>query len=151
MSPMNVAEAGGRALLRFVIVYLIPIALAIFGVVDCLLTPSAYVRALPKSLWLLLIVLLYVVGPLLWIVGGRAEQPQARGRRVPQRRVTDGRPSMLGGFGAAGTHQRRPTVRDSGPGRVHGSTGTGRSVAPDDDPDFLRKLGEQMRKDRPEG
>jgi hypothetical protein len=161
--------------LRFVIVYLVPIALAIFSAVDCLLTPRPYVRALPKSLWLVVIVCLYVVGPLLWIIGGRTEEP-VRGRRRPQRRITDVRDGLLSGLGEPGTHQARPPARsDFGPSAGSGAgsgrspvsptagstsgggatgTGTGWALAPDDDPEFLRKLGEQVRrerKDRPEG
>jgi Phospholipase_D-nuclease N-terminal len=148
--------------LGFVIVYLVPIALAIFGVVDCLLTPRPYVRAMPKPLWILLIVLLYVVGPLLWIVAGRAEQP-VRARNRPQRRITDIRDGLLSGLGEPGTHQARPgsdagligggrawgTDPNSDPGPESGAGG--RSIAPDDDPEFLRRLGEQLRRDRPEG
>ncbi|NUR58840.1 MAG: hypothetical protein HOV87_09210, partial [Catenulispora sp.] len=42
-------------MVRFVVQWLIPIALAIFAWVDCLLTPRPYVRLLPKPLWALLI------------------------------------------------------------------------------------------------
>ena len=137
-------------MLRFVIVYLIPAALLIFAVVDCLLTPRPYVRAVPKSIWLLLICLLYVVGPLLWIVAGRAGEPQTDRRR---RRVTDLRDELLNERGN-GTHmrQRRSAMPPPGAAAAGPRSGAaGRPLAPDDDPEFLRKLGEQMRKDRPEG
>jgi hypothetical protein len=138
--------------LRFVIVYLIPIALAIFGVVDCLLTPRPYVRALPKTLWIAVILLLYVVGPLLWIVAGRTEVPHAR--RNQNRRITDVRDGLITGLGEPGKRARprpQPTPPPAEQGTGGGTSATGRSLAPDDDPEFLRKLGEQMRKDRPEG
>ena len=62
-------------MIRFVAQWLVPIALAIFAVVDCLLTPRPFVRALPKPLWVLLILVPYV-GALLWIFTGRAATPQ---------------------------------------------------------------------------
>jgi hypothetical protein len=136
---------GGWALLRFVIQFLIPIALAIFAVVDCVLTPPLYVRALPKSVWILLILVPYV-GALLWIFTGRGvTAPAARGRRS-----TDLRGGPFAAFTEPGTHERRPSPapRPEPTGRPLSREW---SVAPDDDPEFLRKLGEQMRKDRPEG
>ncbi|AHI01678.1 hypothetical protein GCM10010174_53110 [Kutzneria viridogrisea] len=38
--------------------------------------------------------------------------------------------------------------RAFGPDQVRVGSRTSRSVAPDDDPDFLRKLGEQTRRDK---
>src|SRR5260221_11334520 len=76
---------GGRALLRFVIQFLIPIALAIFAVVDCALTPRPYVRVLPKPLGFLLMLVPYL-GALLGISAGRAvtrQVPRGSGRRAP--------------------------------------------------------------------
>jgi hypothetical protein len=131
-------------LIRFVAQWLIPIALAIFAVVDCLLTPRPFVRALPKSLWMLLILVPYV-GALLWIFTGRATTPHDV-NRAQRRRATDDE-----GFGlsaaeaaAAGRSEAR-TVR----GEILEPRAN--PVPPDDDPEFLRRLGEQMRKDRPEG
>lgn len=72
----------------------------IFTLVDCALTPRTRIRALPKALWLIVIVILPIVGSLLWYSVGRIS---ARTR--------------------------------------------GRSIAPDDDPDFLRSL----RDDSPPG
>ena len=50
-------------------------------------------------------------------------------------------------FTESGTHERRPAPRPE----PQGPTPKDWAIAPDDDPEFLRKLGEQMRKDRPEG
>ena len=140
---------GGWALLRFVIQFLIPIALAIFAVVDCVLTPPLYVRALPKTLWILLMLVPYV-GALLWIFTGRGAPAAAtRGRRAtdPDFGTRGGR--LGGAFGEPGAHElRRPTPRPEPGGRPLAREWT---IAPDDDPEFLRRLGEQMRKDRPEG
>lgn len=123
-------------MIRFVAQWLIPIALAIFAVVDCLLTPRAFVRALPKSMWILLMTVPYV-GALLWIFTGRGASPQDlnRGQR---RRATDEADARSAAAAAGGFRPEAFEPRAN-------------TVPPDDDPEFLRRLGEQMRKDRPEG
>ncbi|SOD66538.1 Phospholipase_D-nuclease N-terminal [Streptomyces zhaozhouensis] len=88
-----------------VLMFLVPLALAIYALVDCISTKDEEVRHLPKLVWLALIVLAWVIGPLAWILIGRR-----RGEGGPRRR------------GNAGW------------------------VAPDDNPEFLRSLGEE--KDR---
>jgi hypothetical protein len=133
-------------LLRFVVQWLLPIALAIFAWVDCLLTPRPWVRFLPKPVWAVLIAVPYV-GALLWIFTGRTAQP-----RDPRRRATDtANPKLFTSPGRGGTHQARPRIVNTPAGGTR--TGTAPStwtVAPDDDPEFLRRLGEQLKKDRPE-
>ena len=51
--------------------YLLPIALAIFALVDCIQTDEAHVRGIPKIGWILLIVLIWVVGPIAWLIAGK--------------------------------------------------------------------------------
>lgn len=130
-------------MIRFVAQWLIPIALAIFAMVDCFLTPRPFVRALPKSLWILLILVPYV-GALLWILTGRATTPQDV-NRAQRRRVTDDEGFGLSAAEAAAGRRETRTLRGE---ILEPRTNT---VPPDDDPEFLRRLGEQMRKDRPEG
>ena len=85
---------------RFVVIPLIIVALAllIFSIVDIAMSRKGQVRAFPKPLWLL-IVLLPVIGPVLWFLFGRG---RGRGRK------------------------QDPSQR--------------RTVAPDDDADFLKKI-----------
>jgi hypothetical protein len=135
--------------LRFVVQWLIPIALAIFAWVDCLLTPRPYVRLLPKPLWAVLIAVPYL-GALLWIFSGRSGQPQAY---EPRRRATDPGAGLFGALGRPGSHQARPRIIDTRTrARVQrgGIAPGGWTVPPDDDPEFLRKLSEQLKRDRPE-
>lgn len=131
-------------MLRFVVQWLVPIALAIFAWVDCLLTPRPWVRFLPKPVWAVLIAVPYL-GALLWIFSGRTSQP-----RDPRRRATDARPRPGVSFGRGGTHQARPRIVDTPHGTRAGTAPSTWAVAPDDDPEFLRRLGEQLKKDRPE-
>jgi Phospholipase_D-nuclease N-terminal len=93
--------------------FLVPLALAIYALVDCIQTDAAEVRNLPKFLWILLILLFWIVGPIAWLVAGRPRAETAgRGR--------SSRPTRRPGFPE---HQPPPTL------------------APDDDPEFLSQLG----------
>ncbi|GAA3876896.1 PLD nuclease N-terminal domain-containing protein [Streptomyces sedi] len=93
-----------------VLMFLVPLALAIYALVDCISTKDEEVRHLPKLVWLALIVLAWVIGPLAWILIGRR-----RGEGGPRRR------------GNAGW------------------------VAPDDNPEFLRSLGEDRERSSGDG
>jgi hypothetical protein len=92
-----------------VLLILIPLALAVYALVDCISTKDEDVRHLPKLVWILLIVLATIVGPLAWIFVGRER----------------------GGKGASSW------------GRGGGGGGW---VAPDDNPEFLKSLGDEPRR-----
>ncbi|MCU1441640.1 MAG: hypothetical protein JWP85_2637 [Rhodoglobus sp.] len=78
-----------------VILPFVVLALDVFAIVDVILTDQRRVRALPKVVWVILIVLVPIVGALLWFFIGKER-------------------------------------RDRG--------GERRTIAPDDDPAFLRNL-----------
>jgi hypothetical protein len=84
-----------------VLLILVPIVLAVYALVDCVQTERP--RGLPKFLWFFVIVLVPVVGPLAWLLGGHDW-----GWQLPMPKPPKG------------------------------------PLAPDDDPEFLRKL-----RDRP--
>ena len=62
---------------------IVALVFTIFAVVDCALTERPRVRALPKPLWLVLVVLLPPIGALLWFLIGRAPLSTTRGRHLP--------------------------------------------------------------------
>ncbi len=64
-----------------VLVAVVVLLITVFSVIDCALTERYRVRALPRALWLLVIVVVPVVGPFLWWTAGRV--PYARERRPP--------------------------------------------------------------------
>lgn len=102
----------GRLLVLFAIADL---AILVVALIDCLSVPAeaaGEIRALPRVLWVLLIIVFTPIGGIAWFVAGR---PVA----VPAE-ANHGHP--------AGTARR-----------VSGSSG--HAGAPDDDPDFLRTLG----------
>ena len=57
-----------------VLVWLLVLALTVYAVVDCLQTEQGRVRALPKALWVLVILLVPLVGPVAWLIAGRPDQ-----------------------------------------------------------------------------
>jgi phospholipase D-like protein len=87
--------------------------LAIFALISCISARDDEVRALPRFVWLFIILLFPIVGPIVYLVAGR---PETAG---PQNTWRAG-----GGFPEAARPQR--------------------SVAPDDDPEFLRSLRESQ-------
>jgi hypothetical protein len=104
---------------------LLILALALFAVIDCLSRDDDEIRGLPKVLWVLVILLFPLLGSLAWFIAGRP-----RGAALPGR----------SGSGGPGGGERRF-------GRGTGGSPGGRVVAPDDDPEFLRRLDEQRRRD----
>ncbi|WP_024285876.1 PLD nuclease N-terminal domain-containing protein [Cellulomonas sp. KRMCY2] len=69
-------------MLRYYLPYLIELALLVFALIDCIQTDSAAVRNLSKTVWVLLVILVPIVGPVAWLVAGRPAAGQRR-RSVP--------------------------------------------------------------------
>jgi hypothetical protein len=112
---------------------LIWVVLWVAAFVDALLTDPTRVRNLPKIVWLIGIVLLGGFAAIAWFIFGR---PRREGS------VGSG-PSPLG---ARFSHPSARRTDESGAtGWTLGGTGGRRSgpIAPDDDPDFLRSLGQR--------
>jgi hypothetical protein len=109
-------------MLRFLPMLLI-LGLALCALIDCLARDEDEIRGLPKVLWVLVILLFPLLGSLAWFFAGRP-----RGAALP------------GPGGAGRSSGSRFTGGSETPGR--------RPVAPDDDPDFLRNIDEQRRRDR---
>lgn len=101
--------------------YIVPIALALYALIDLSRSQVVERAGIRPLAWVAMIVLLPVVGPIAWIAVSRSRR--AGGTPRP---AAPGRPSMPGG-------PVRPTRRP-GP------------VAPDDDPDFLWRLEQQRRR-----
>ena len=108
-------------MLRFLIIAL-PFLLAIYALIDCIQTDESEIRGLPRIGWIALIVLIAVVGPIAWLIAGRPRSGRSLLARLP-------------GMSGPGGAQSRPTER---PGQN----------APDDDPEFLGRLGSSNAYDR---
>jgi len=92
------------------ILFLVDVALVVIALISCLSAEDGDIRALPRYAWVLIILLFPPVGPIAWFVAGKERYSQPR-----QRVWAPGR-----GFPE---HERPRT-----------------SVAPDDNPDFLRGI-----------
>jgi hypothetical protein len=76
---------------------LLLLVLTIYALVECIQTEPSRQRNLPKALWLLLILVLPLIGPIAWFLTGRPG-PAGRGRgtnRPPYPRGPDDDPDFL--------------------------------------------------------
>ena len=97
-----------------VVLFLLLLGLHVYVLTDIVKAPGETVRTLPKSLWLF-VSMFPVLGPLLWVLGGR--------------------PLVGPGYGGE---------PGGGSGGITGGPRPGRGpLAPDDDPEFLKRLDEQ--------
>jgi hypothetical protein len=103
-----------------VLLVLLPLALAIYAFIDCLGTEENRVRGLPKVVWVIIILLFPLLGPIGWLAAGR-----------PKREYAAGGGAGGGGFGFGGRNQAR------------------RHVAPDDNPEFLASLNKDRPEPTP--
>jgi Phospholipase_D-nuclease N-terminal len=112
------------------LLFLLALGLLIYAAIDCSRTPDNEIPSgLPRSVWLVLLLILPILGPALWIVASRSDRDRTF-PSAPSRRPGSGRP----GGGRLGSG--RP---GGGPGRG-GSSIPRAPRGPDDDPDFLHGL-----------
>jgi Phospholipase_D-nuclease N-terminal len=98
------------------------LALLVIALIDCLASDEYEIRALPKVVWVFIILLFSPIGGIVWFVAGR-----------PQRAGTGGRQEVWRP-GAGFPESSRPAP-------------SARQLAPDDDPEFLRNLARTNRED----
>ncbi|MEU4241246.1 PLD nuclease N-terminal domain-containing protein [Actinoplanes sp. NPDC026619] len=99
---------------------LLDLALLVVALIDCLSAEESLIRALPRVPWVFIILLFSPVGAIAWFVAGRPAPPV---------RLSNG------------------TVWRPGNGFPEGQRPRQRSMAPDDDPEFLRGLSTSRRED----
>lgn len=100
---------------------LILLALWIFCIFDVITTPESDCRNLPKTLWLIIVLILPDVGSIAWLIAGRP-QSWSRPRDLPYK---------------GNTARKFPGV----PGRAVAAN-------PDDDEEFLRSLRDRVEEQR---
>ncbi|MBE6480816.1 MAG: hypothetical protein E7Z94_00260 [Actinomyces ruminicola] len=105
--------------------YILVPALALYALIDCVRTPSENMPAsLPKPMWILIILLIIGVGPIAWIITSRVQAAEERGGEI-ERTVWSSKERV----------DLRLAKRP-------------RPVAPDDDPEFLARLEQDIRRRR---
>jgi len=113
--------------LRVLLVVLV-LALYVYALIDLGTSPSDEVRVLPRVVWLLVILVVVIAGPVLWLVFGRPVTDRGGGDGGGGLRARLPRLPLPPGTGGPLERPRKPAPR-----------------APDDDPDFLRGLDERRR------
>jgi hypothetical protein len=51
--------------------YAVPVVVTLYAIIDCILTPRALTRGLPKWVWLIVLLLVPFLGAIGWLVAGR--------------------------------------------------------------------------------
>ena len=109
--------------MRIVLPTVLAFALTLYALLDCARTPEESMPArMPKFLWITLIVLFPTIGPIAWIIVSRVKAAEERGGYV------------------------EPTVWSSKEGTSFRRPQRARPMAPDDDPEFLRDLEQDIRR-----
>ena len=80
--------------------FLLIIALTIYAFIDCLNTPEEEVKHLPKVVWVIIILLFSIVGPVVWLFAGKKRSLTGGnggggGRRRTQWVAPDDNPEFL--------------------------------------------------------
>ncbi|GAB3595322.1 PLD nuclease N-terminal domain-containing protein [Microbacterium tumbae] len=75
---------------------IIAVAFWVFSIVDCAVQPATRHRGVPKSVWVLIVVLLPVIGGILWFTIGRF---RAGGRGAARAVAPDDDPAFLRSIG----------------------------------------------------
>jgi hypothetical protein len=68
--PRRTLAVEDAAFMLKVLLYLLPLALAIYALVDLVQTKEDEVQGLPKLAWVGLIVVFWVIGPIAWLLAG---------------------------------------------------------------------------------
>ncbi|MCX5013331.1 PLD nuclease N-terminal domain-containing protein [Streptomyces sp. NBC_00555] len=76
--------------------FLLILALTIYAFIDCLNTPEEEVKHLPKVVWVIIILLFSIVGPVVWLFAGKKRAAAGGGRaRRAQWVAPDDNPEFL--------------------------------------------------------
>jgi hypothetical protein len=80
------------------------VAFTVYALVDLFMTHTPRVRAFPKPVWIAIVVALPVIGPLLWLIVGKASKGPAQGRSMG--RAPDDDPGFLGSIDTESSDER---------------------------------------------
>ncbi|MFF5704636.1 PLD nuclease N-terminal domain-containing protein [Streptomyces sp. NPDC012794] len=102
--------------------FLLILALTIYAFIDCLNTPEEEVKHLPKTIWVLIILLFSIVGPVVWLFAGRQRSAVGGGgggggrARRQQWVAPDDNPEFLKSLREEQERNKKPDGDDQGDG-----------------------------------
>ncbi|MFM8621396.1 MAG: PLD nuclease N-terminal domain-containing protein [Candidatus Nanopelagicaceae bacterium] len=67
-----------------VLMYILPIALAIYAIADISRTDDANIKLIPKWAWFLIAILVGIVGPISWLIAGKKRYRKPPKRQGPK-------------------------------------------------------------------
>jgi hypothetical protein len=85
---------------------LMVVVLTVYTLVECAMFDRSRIRGLPRWVWIFVILLVPVIGPLLWLAVGRGRRP-APGGRVNRSQAPDDDPEFLKRLDRQKTQQER--------------------------------------------
>ncbi|HEY9408707.1 MAG TPA: PLD nuclease N-terminal domain-containing protein [Jiangellaceae bacterium] len=71
------------------------VVMAVYALIDCFQTDRARIRVLSRPIWLAIIVIVPVLGPVLWLTIAKTRSPRARRRPVVPPVAPDDDPEFL--------------------------------------------------------
>src|SRR4051812_12728373 len=112
--------------------FLIVLVATLIALIDCLSSERGDIRGLPRPVWVLVILLLPIFGPIAWFFAGRPVSLAQRAGTVP-----GGRPKA----------PKRPTAPDDDPDFLRGIDTT----QPRNDAELLRSWEEDLKRREEDG
>ena len=86
------------------------VAFTVYALVDLFMTHAPRVRAFPKPVWIVVIVVLPLIGPLLWLRVGKAEPRAKRIQGISK--APDDDPKFLGSIDSESSDERIKRLED---------------------------------------
>ena len=74
------------------LIYAVPVILALYALIDCVRNEAPTTSRLPKPIWILIIIVVPVIGPLAWFLVSRFVEPGG----VQNRKTKPNRPTPRG-------------------------------------------------------
>ena len=88
----------------YIVVGLIVVALTIYATIDSLMTARSRIRGLPKALWVFVVLLLPLIGPILWFTIGK---DRGKAGAVSRQTAPDDDPEFLRQLGSSKDQEER--------------------------------------------
>lgn len=86
-------------MVRVLLMYVLPIGLTIYAIVDIARTDDSQIKLLPKWGWFLISILISIIGPISWLIAGKARyRKPPKGKKGYGPKGPDDDPDFLKGL-----------------------------------------------------